>query len=155
MGNSYDLSHLNSHLVTYCIPADPKKNWTALKCSVMVSYTDHCYTKEIERERIFDPIRYELSKYLPEIIQGLADRKCSFAKGKNFFIVDITPGVEYEIYFEIFKQPNSKKLALKVHSAYVRDPDKLVNRPKWHTIRFSVILYNLIHDKPIKNLQRQ
>lgn len=154
-----DISHLRAHTVIFVVPPDQKKGKPEIKYSVEVSYSNHCYTKSMRSERgektevrEFDETRYELSKRLPEIVSGLMNRKCSFAQERNlnYFTVDAGPDGEYEIYFEVFKKPGTKTLGLRVQSAYVRDQDKLSSRPRWRAIKFSVILFNVLHDKPIK-----
>lgn len=157
--NAPDISHLQAHTVIFVVPPDQKKGKPEVRYSVEVSYSNHCYTravldingeKAVQRE--FDVARYELSKRLPEIVSDLMNRKCSFAQERNlnYFTVDAGPDGEYEIYFEVFKKPGTKTLGLRVQSAYVRDQDKLSSRPRWRAIKFSVILFNVLHDKPIK-----
>lgn len=122
--SGYDISHLAPHTVIFVVPADLKKGSAEFTCSVIVSYSDHCYTKAVKssQQREFDPIRYELSKKLPEIIGGLMERKCSFAIDRNFFTIDLNNGNDYEIYFVVYKN-SIGKVALKVQSAYVRYPE--------------------------------
>lgn len=146
----YDISHLAPHTLTFVVPADIKKKEPELKCSVLVSYSDHCYTKAVRnsQHREFDLIRYELSKKLPEIICSLMERRCSFAVDKNFFTVEMNNG-HYEIYFVVYKN-SQNEIALKVQSAYVRDPERLIDRPRWRTINFSTILRNVFYNKPMR-----
>lgn len=139
--NEHDVLHLAPYTVIFVIPAEPKKHREESRYSMLVSYSDHCYTKAVgdSQHRNFDPIRYELSKRLPEIISSLIERKCSFAHGRNYFTINANWYGDYEIYFELFKQPHSKKLALIVHSAYIRAKQNLEKRLKWRPIRFSVL----------------
>jgi len=149
--SEYDISHLKPHTVIYIIPPDAKKNRGELKCHVMVSYSDHCYTKAVgdATQREFDLTRYELSKNLPEIISGLMSRKCSFALDRNFFTVESKERGEYEIYFSVYKN-SFGKMALRVQSAYIRDKERLLGRAKWRTINFSTILSNVLYNKPMR-----
>lgn len=148
-----DLSHLNPHIVVYNVPCDKKSKRPAQTYKVYVSYSDHCYTASSKngRDRVFDENRYMLSKNLPSIISDLLNRKCSFANGKNYFTIE-SPlcGGDYEIYFEVFKQPGTGSLSLFVHSAYVRDVEKIGSRPRWNSISFSVILFNTLKNRPLK-----
>lgn len=157
--NQYDLSHLEPHTIKFIVPGNEKTGIPERVYLVEVSYSDHCYTKSVvdratskkAQNREFDPARYELSKQLPEIIGSLSERRCSFAQAcqrQNYFTISVG---EYEVYFEVFKR--EKSLVLRVQSAYVREPENLINRPKWRPIRFGIILYNVLHAKPVKAAQ--
>lgn len=150
--------HLQNQEIIYSVPADTKKNRPAQKYKVRVSYSDHCYTSTNPNgngRRIFDKKRYYLSKNLPQIINDLMNRKCSFASGRNYYTIHTTSNnEEYEVCFEVYKRKETGTLALEVHSAYVRDPNNIGNRPKWKSIRFSVILYNTLHAKTVKRTQK-
>lgn len=150
--SEYDISHLALHTVIFVVPADLKKGKPEIRYPVEVTYSDHCYTKAVgdSQQREFDPVRYKLSKRLPGIISGLIERKCSFAQEQNlnYFTVELVDeDGRYEIYFEVFKKPKTKKLGLRVQSAYIREKEK---PPRWRAIKFSVILFNVQTGKPIK-----
>lgn len=149
--NMPDLSHLKPHTVIFIVPADINKKYNERQCPVLVSYSDHCYTKSVggTEQREFDLTRYEVSKELPDIIGGLMQRKCSFALDRTFFTIETKQQGPYEIYFSVYKN-SFGKIALRVQSAYIRDEERLIDRPKWRTINFSTILNNVLHDKRMR-----
>ena len=146
-----DVSHLVSRIVEYIVPADNKRNKPERCYRVTVIYSNHCYTKATESgERLFDERRYELSKKLPDIISNLLNLPCSFANGNNYYTVEFVDNSEqYEIYFEVYKLKATGTLHLMVHSAYVRDIERLKDRPKWKSVRFSTILYSALSGKKL------
>lgn len=146
-----DVSHLVPNIVEYIVPADNRRNKPERCYRVTVMYSNHCYTKATENgERIFDKRRYELSKKLPGIISNLPNLSCSFANGNNYYTVELVDDNEqYEIYFEVYKFKATGTLHLMVHSAYVRDIERLKDRPKWKSIRFSTILYATLTGKKL------
>jgi hypothetical protein len=125
----------------------------------------HCFTRSVDGEnqrglfysdnqetRIFDFRRYKLSFYLPGIIKTLDQRECFHTNHKNYFTIEVINDegqkVDYEVYFEVKKVKGS--LELFINSAYPRDPERIINRPKKKKIRFYVILYNILHNKRIR-----
>ena len=151
--------------ITYEQPAKGDK--PALQYDVEASFSLHCFTKGIgvneqldkdllysdSREtRIFDFRRYELSKRLPEIVRNLPTQKCYNTGKGNFFSVvvvgDDGQQVEYNIFFEASRSTR-KGLVLFVQSAYVRDAQHS-SRPQAKPIRFDVILFNILNNKPIR-----
>ena len=58
--------------------------------------------------------------------------------------------VEYDIFFEVSRAAKKGVVNLYVQSAYVRDAEHASNRPKKKPISFFVILFNTLHNKPIK-----
>jgi len=145
---SLDLSHLATHSVSYIQTAtnnNPERHY-----DVEVSYSNHCYTKRKENseKRIFDAVRYRLSKELPQIICDLMNRECHCTGNANFFTFDIDSDRTYEVYFKVHKRFD--RLFLHVQSAYIRDKDRIEQRPVRSKVRFQTILYNILHNKPIR-----
>jgi hypothetical protein len=153
--------------LTYEQPA--KGDAPARVYRVDVMYGLHCFTRgrgqklpqenallyQDDREtRVFDLARYELSKRLPEIIEGLAQRKCYHTGKGNFFSVEIVNEngeiVEYDIFFAASRSSTKGRINLFVQSAYVRDANYASNRPSRKPIGFYVILFNTLNNKPIK-----
>jgi hypothetical protein len=85
---------------------------------------------------------------LPEILEQLPWRSCYQTGDGNFFSVDMREKGSYEIYFKV-DRTGKGRLKLFVQSAYLRDTGHGA-RSKGYTIRFLVILYNKMHNKPIK-----
>jgi hypothetical protein len=159
----YDLSHLHPTTVVYEQPA--KGVQIAKIFTVEVCYSLHCFTEgsskianvnplrysDTRETRLFDFQRYELSKQLPNIIEGLNHRSCMHTGHGNFFIVELTlqNGVkqEYEVYFEIkIAKPNIAHLF--VNSAFA--PDGRRTRKQTKKISLFTILANRLSGKPIK-----
>lgn len=129
----------------------------------------HCFTRGIKngeqpdsamlyrdsREcRVFDVRRYQLSKHLPSIVDGLPPRKCQHTGKGNFFVAEVLTEqgdkVDYEVFFQTSRSSKKGVVTLYVQSAYVRDEQHSSNRPKSKPINFFVILFNTLTNKPIK-----
>lgn len=165
-GTVYDLSHLHPFELLIVQPAtakDPERPYR-----FRVAFSLHCFTQSIvdgddpalayrdNREtRTFCFTRYRLSRYLPDIIQGIGARKCLHTGKGNFFVVELVDDdgttVEYEIYFDV-RRATAKRGMMKifVQSAYVRDTDSRPYRRHGKSIRFYVIAFNRQMNKPIK-----
>jgi hypothetical protein len=166
-GKVYDLTHLHPRTVVYEQAAKGDK---PSRCyTVDVVFGLHCFTRRFEEgkkpdtaliyadnreERIFDFRRYQLSRLLPEIIEGLPLRKCYHSGKGNFFSVEITEEnserVEYDIFFAASRSSKKGVINLFVQSAYVRDPQYAASRPEMKPIGFYVILFNTLNNRPIK-----
>jgi hypothetical protein len=166
-GKVYDLAHLHPRSLIYWQPA--KGNAPARVYMVDVMFGLHCFTRGRDQDvthenallygddretRVFDFVRYELSKRLPEIIEGLAQRKCYHTGKGNFFSVEIVREdgevIEYDIFFAASRSSAKGRINLFVQSAYVRDANYASNRPDRKPIGFYVILFNTLNNKPIK-----
>jgi hypothetical protein len=166
-GTVYDLTHLHPKRLNYRQAAagdKPERVYT-----VDVTFSLHCFTRGIKpgeqphpsllyadsREcRVFDFRRYTLSRELPVIVDELHRRKCYHSGKGNFFVVELVTNegerLDYEIYFEASRSPRKGVLNLYVQSAYVRDEAHRGNRPKKKPIGFTVILFNVLNNKPIR-----
>jgi len=166
-GQVYDLAHLHPQSVTYEQPA--KGDAQARVYRVDVIFGLHCFTRgrslgasrqnallySDDREtRVFDFLRYELSKRLPEIVVGLGQRKCYHTGKCNFFSIEIVREdgtvVEYDIFFVASRSSAKGKINLFVQSAYIRDAAYTSSRPAKKPIGFFVILFNTLNNKAIK-----
>lgn len=143
----YDLSHL--HPFEYRLE----------HYKINVAFSMHCftrtplpgesfdgllsYTSPKETNRIFCPIRYELSKQLPEIISNLNEKTCWHTHHGNFFTIEIQDvdgkKKDYEVYFDVFKAGKGY-LTLQIQSSYVREESHKATQPKKRKVRFSVIV---------------
>ncbi len=162
----YDLSHLHPRRIEFVQPA--KGDLPERRYQVQLIYGLHCFTRSPAQDeavdpawhygdsretRIFCPRRYALSRLLPGIVEGLVARPCYHTERGNFFVIELVDeaGVaqQYEVYFTASRATERGVLNLYVQSAYVRDRLHQ-NRPKKKSIRLQVILYNTLHNKPIK-----
>ena len=142
-GELIDLTHLEP----FTFEIDSKKAKKVLK--VHVTFSTHCFSRKYKAEthpagdpmidhdsprpRTFCPIRYRLSKQLPELILGLNHPKCSVTQTgmrRNWvYTIKIEdPSGPYYVFFEISKavQEGRQKqdLTLVVESAYHDDPNE-------------------------------
>lgn len=166
-GNEYDLSHLHPCTLTYEQPATSSTPPRTYQVDIIFGL--HCFTrgrkgKEIterallcsdDREtRVFDFVRYGLSKQLPAIISGLGQRKCYHTGKGNFFSIEILRGdekaIEYDIFFVASRSSKKGRINLYVQSAYVRDAEHASSRPIAKPIGFCIILFNTLNNRPIK-----
>jgi hypothetical protein len=155
---------------TLCFKRPAEGERHAETYTVDVKFSSHCFTRapkdgevydyalvyphdDYER-RLFDFQRYELSKRLPAVILGLPARKPYHNKNRrNYFSIEIVTenGVrlDYEIFFKVRKIAKGR-LELIVETGFVRDPAHESSRPKGKPIRFWIILFNTLHNLPIR-----
>ena len=100
---------------------------------------------------VFDFGRYELSKQLPKIIEGLAERKCWNSGKGNFFTIEVITedgkAADYDVFFAVSKSSQKGRINLFVQSAYIRDRKTLESSSP---IKFRFILYNTLNRIAIK-----
>jgi hypothetical protein len=167
-GKVFDLSHLNQANIRYEYP--PVKSRAPEAFDVEVRYTCHCFTrsqkdKEIvvpahifchdPEARLFDPVRYELSKHLPTVIANLKDRiiTANGNKREKYFCVELETDngqiIEYEVYIKL-RKVNKGKLDLLVETAFVREPENKSKRPKGISVRFRIALYKTLRGEKLR-----
>jgi hypothetical protein len=163
-GNVYDLAHLHPCTMKYEYPADGEKASTVFK--VDVTYGMHCFScdpakaglvppgmeyADARHVRVFDFGRYELSKQLPRIIEGLAERKCWNSGKGNFFTIEVITedgeAADYDVFFAVSKSGQKGRINLFVQSAYIRDRQTLESSSP---IKFRFILHNTLNRIAIK-----
>lgn len=163
----FELSHLDSFDLDYIVPE--KNQRPEQRYKIRVDFSAHCFTKEfvcgegysseysfVERgeTRLFNEERYELSKQLPKILKSIGSRSCFHAHSGNFVLIEkVTSQGEsapYHVFFKVSKSAGKAFLILYVSSAYIPDraPDPRAKPRK--PIAFSVIAYNIMTGKPIK-----
>lgn len=159
----YTLDHLHPYLWEITVPATSKHPARSLQ--VRVSYSLHCFTRSSKEgeivpgdawysdnreSRVFDVLRWELSKYLPEIIATLEKRRCLHTGREEFVTVEVLHEertLDYAVFFTVTKGKKSgADLNLFVNSAHERAESIQHKKP----IRFHVILLNRYMGKPIK-----
>ena len=167
-GQVYGLGHLDSFQFEFVVPE--KDGRPSQSYSIDVWFSMHCFSRGIAdgenidaaqicsdglEKRIFDKERYELSKRLVEIIRNIGSRKCFHTGKGNFLTIEHQEvngnSAEYLIFFKVARGQRSRKLVLRVESAYVNDK---IPRPRRHppaSINFSVIAFNTSVGKPIKS----
>ncbi|SCU73509.1 Conserved hypothethical protein [Cupriavidus necator] len=162
----YDLTHLHPRQVTYIQQA--KDTRPERRYKVQVFFGLHCFTRSPAPGEVVDPVwhysdnretrvfcvrRWALSKLLPAVVEGLAERSCYHTGKGNFVVIELVDEAgfvqEYEVYFAASRAAGHNGLNLYVQSAYVRDTAH-ANRPKRKSIRLQIILYNTLNNKAIK-----
>lgn len=134
---------------------------------VNITFSNHCfsfspaeggvYDDELKlvdhgnRPRIFCPIRYRLSKRVPEIVRSLNNDRCYVWETKttrnfNYSIEIDDPEGPYHLFMKVTRSTNLKQqeVSVFIESAYHEDPEKgppdLLGRMKFHTLCSNVYL---------------
>ncbi|ARD10453.1 MULTISPECIES: hypothetical protein [Pseudomonas] len=161
---TYELNHLHPHFWDIVIPGKDGKPDLSLKLNI--SYGLHCFARDrlpgesIEdghwyqdnrEKRVFCPLRWELSKRLPDIIRTLGDRRCMHTGREEFVTVQVVHGgrsYDYAIFFTVTKAKKAEgaQLNLFVNSAHERVDPLRYTKP----IKFKFILLNRYQGKQIK-----
>lgn len=164
---TYDLSHLDSHVVELVHTAQGDK--AAITYRFHVTYSFHCFAKaypeqsEEDRKRLeyvthkearpFCFKRYELSKNLPEIVENLDSAKLIFHAGyESFAVCEVKnldgDDVDYFVNFVAYRE--KKKLRLHIKSAYPLD-EKLGKVKK---VNIFAIARAVLQNKPLPKPQK-
>jgi hypothetical protein len=115
-GVAYPLHHLHPLRYDLTLPANAK--YSALDVEIRIGFAMHTFTRETDDQddpawryaddreaRIFDTVRYQLSKCLPNVVRTLDRRKCYHAKTQNFLTLGepdgLPAGQEYQVYFDL------------------------------------------------------
>ncbi|OOH85722.1 hypothetical protein BMT54_11510 [Pasteurellaceae bacterium 15-036681] len=175
--NGYDLSHLNAFHHVFSQQATDKKPEKLYHC--IIEFSSHCFTKSLnknkqesladypihthyitEREqRIFCPIRYNLSLKLPTILRNLDKQKCFFTSADDKFLtvsIQNSNGeiVDYEIYFSLKRATRKNSdVHIFINSAYVRSEKIEQKKIRRKAISLFVLLHNTLHNKRIKQFK--
>lgn len=166
-GRHYELAHVHPFEWEYVAQASstrPERTY-----QIEVGFSMHTFTRgsvpeesidpallyrDSREERVFDFVRYEFSRQLPEIVQQLGERICYHTQHGTFFTIEIVNpqdvSQDYEVYFKLSRSSRKGWLKLYVQSAYVRDPEHGTAQPKRRKIGFQVIAYNVMTGKQIK-----
>jgi hypothetical protein len=159
-GQVYDLAHLDQFDHIFVISE-------AGSYPITIRFSHHCFTEHSsltddpdlfftvgKEQRTFDLVRWQFSQRLPEIIKTLEARFISHTDHQSFFTIELIDDQgrsrDYEVYFEVTRDNKTKRLYLTVKSAYLRDQDRIGDRPKSRKIRLAVILRNVQQNKPIR-----
>lgn len=156
-GEQFDLRHLDARIVEYDHSYSGPDTYKSY-----VTYGFHCFTTSRPDEDSlgeyhspkescpFCKKRYELSKYLPDLVARLADEdtRCYFAGCSRYATIELTLDsgkvIHYMMAFKAFRE--KKKLRLHVESAY-----PLEERPdRMKKIKFLVIAHKTLLGKEIK-----
>lgn len=160
---AFDLSHLHPQVWEFVQAG--KGNKPARTYKIRIIYSLHCFTvKRTEngddslnyadnREtRTFCYDRYKRSSQLPAIIQTLGSGYVYHTGRQNFLTIDNGNGETFEVFFTVRKSKESNlDLQIYVQSAYVRTRG---NSPRAGKIRFAIVAYNTLHNKPVKPHRR-
>lgn len=162
----YDLTHIHPFEWSLTVPAANKRPERTYQLNV--TFGLHTFThgeqpdedtegllyRDSRETRVFDFIRYELSKQLPEIVKSLGERRCFHTNHGNFFTIELVDQEgrpdEYEVYFKLSRSGERGKLNLFIQSAYIRSDGYQSSQPKKRKIGFQVIAYNVMQGKKIR-----
>ncbi|MEP3350961.1 MAG: hypothetical protein ABJN96_13540 [Marinomonas sp.] len=152
----YHLDHLNSckHLFDH-----PERNESYL---LYFTFSHHVFTRSIKDgekldpaqiypyqrdKRVFDPIRFELSKHLPKIIETLPEQFCYHGGYSRYCSCKISQGdgsvIYYQVVYRVWRARG--KMRFHVESAYPLNGAL----GKVKKVNFWVICHNLLLDKKL------
>lgn len=163
-GRAYSLAHLHPFRFTCELPG--VYNHPARAITVNVGFALHVFTCELENaacdpevywddreRRAFDNERYNGSLHLGELVRGLENRKCFFAKNDNFFTTELAcapAGHEYRAFFNVRADKGQKNsVTLIVQSAYFARIESGPRSVRRLPVGFRVILSNALQGKPL------
>lgn len=163
-GKTYDLSHLDAHIVEFIQPKDKKNPERVYK--FYVTYSFHCFAKDYpnltnqDRLRLeyktksdtrpFCFRRYELSKKLPDIIKNIHKSYIFHGGYESFATCDVQQNggnVQYFVSFVAYRE--MKKLRLHIKSAYPLEEEL----GKTKSVGFFNIALNLLRNRPLPKPQ--
>ncbi|MFT6390116.1 MAG: hypothetical protein ACJAUP_003517 [Cellvibrionaceae bacterium] len=155
-GTEYDFSHLNACHYTFHHPKRDERY------TLFFTFSHHVFTLGIKKEenlestqiypypsdeRAFDTVRFNLSKYLPQIVATLPEQFCYHGGYSRYCSckIDLENGAEiyYQVVYRVWK--NRGKMRFHVESAYPLQ-EKLGRVKK---VDFWVICHNLLHGKKL------
>jgi hypothetical protein len=137
--------------------------------SIGVTFTCHCYSEAFDpkkhkpeemalrdsggRPRVFCKVRHELSARLPEIIKSLPGRRVYQTAQQRNYVYSVPLDIEgqiYEVYFMLQRHRGKGfDLRLTIESAYMVET-ATPTRKRPQTIRFNILAYNVLRNKPVK-----
>ncbi len=138
---------------------------------IYVVFANHCYSEKHDpakhkanpnvwdgkNPRIYCPVRYELSKGLPNLITALPQARVYQTPEANYLRVDARPDGndgEYRIYFNLKRAREMKGTSLKlfVESAYAPDAPRMESQPvnKLQRVRFAVLVDSTVRRQALK-----
>jgi hypothetical protein len=161
-GKAYSLEHLHPIKWTLTQAATQGKPERSYRFSVIFSL--HTFTQKREDDhdpelaysdpketRTFCFHRHKASLQLQDVIFNLEKGYVFHTGHQNFLRIDKADGV-YEVYFTVRRSKHAGfDLEIYVQSAYKRTKGDSPNAGK---IRFYVVAYNTLHNKPIKPPKR-
>lgn len=105
--------------------------------------------------RVFDQVRYDLSKTLPAIVQGLPTASVFMTPEANFVRITApagAPGVDYRMFFRVIKADKSSgcDLKLRVESAYSPNPGQAVPERDMTKVRFVLLVDKSLRGEKIR-----
>lgn len=130
-----------------------------------VQFSTHCFSDKYDPERhpenvvvldergqirCFDRDRYELSKRLKALIEGLPGSKVYQTPESNFAIITMQDGREYRVFFNV-RRDSKKKIRLYVESAYPPDAEKFQVAPatSYQKVRFVALVDKVLSNEKL------
>ena len=153
--NTYTFAHLSPFTMRFASLSARRE------LRVNVTFSNHCFSFSPEdnivypnshhlldqggKPRIFCPIRYRLSKDLPELVRSLNNDKCYVWETKtrrnyNYSLEIVDPFGPYHLFMKVSRSTNLRlqEVSVFIESAYHEDPEKgspeVVGRIKFHTL---------------------
>ena len=135
-----------------------------------VVFSNHCFSKTFDarvhlggevdvwdrhKRRVFDRMRYDLSKALPEIVQGLPSSAVFLTPESNFVRITMPGGIagaDYRMFFRITKAEKGSgcDLRLRMESAYSPTIGQAVPARDMTKIRFVVLVDKTLRGEKVR-----
>lgn len=133
-GKTVDLAHLEPLSLAFAV-----MRLDGRMITIDVKFSNHCYTEAFVpdrhdpahvvmdrgQKRAFDPLRHDLSRYLPDIVRSLPERSVHITRpGRNYvYMAQVAvANSNYPMFFHLRRGGDRHDLTMVVESAYpVRD----------------------------------
>lgn len=155
----FDCDHLASFSFSFETPVRKQ----GVNC--YVQFSTHCFSDKYDPKRhadnvvvvdergqvrCFDRDRYELSKGLKALIEGLPQTRVHQTPESNFAIITMQDGREYRVYFNV-RRESKRKIKLYVESAYPPDAEKFEVLPatKHQRVRFVALVDKVLNNEKL------
>lgn len=153
---TFDLSHLDARKIQFKHP-EREEQYT-----IFFTISNHAFTRSVGEDeqvpldeiypypkdrRVFDDVRYNLSRHLPQIIETLPEQFCYHGGHSRYCSCKLKDEdgneINYQVVYRVWKK--SGKMRFHIESAYPR-PDGIGRVKK---VSFWVICHNLLRGKPM------
>jgi hypothetical protein len=155
-GVEYDFGHLTSCKHTFNHP-DRNESYT-----LFFTFSHHVFTRSINDkenlesiqiypyhldERAFDPARFELSKYLPQIVETLPEQFCYHGGYSRYCSCKISKEDGTEVYYQVVYRVWKERGKMRFHIESAYPLQESLGKVK--KVNFWVICHNLLRGKKL------
>jgi hypothetical protein len=152
--DEYDFGHLNARKQTFQHPSRDEKY------ILYFTFSHHVFTRSVKineevdaahiypypsDQRVFDKVRFTLSKYLPDIVETLPDQFCYHGGYGRYCTCKIDNDDGTKVYYQVVYRVWKKRGKMRCHIESAYPLEKVLGKKK--KVDFWVICYNLLHGK--------